>query len=203
MSNIKNIVFDLGGVLVNWSPKICVEVLIGKNELGTEVHKAIFGSGVWQNLDNGSMSEFEAISELTNKFPHLKKEINIVFSSYKPFLSPLEENVKTLKLLKEKGYKIYLLSNIFKEVWDFIYSRDEYFKFFNGLILSFEEKEIKPGKQIFENLLSKYDLKPEECYYIDDMKENTETGAKLNFNVLHLESNTRILPHFQKAGILE
>lgn len=184
---IKNIVFDLGNVILKGSPNIVLEQIKIDKKQYESIKNDFFND--WKSLDLGESTlreqlekckfDFEIDSEIEEKLLHYYK--------YRPF------NVEILELIKElknKGYKIYILSNNNKEAEKYLLEIPD-FKAFDGWIFSCDYQIMKPDSRIYNILFETYNLKPEECFFIDDSRKNIETGNKLGMAgfVLDYENN--------------
>ena len=184
---IKNIVFDLGNVILKGSPNIVLEQIKIDKKQYESIKNDFFND--WKSLDLGGSTlreqlekckfDFEIDSEIEEKLLHYYK--------YRPF------NVEILELIKElknKGYKIYILSNNNKEAEKYLLEIPD-FKAFDGWIFSCDYQIMKPDPKIYNILFETYNLKPEECFFIDDSRKNIETGNKLGMAgfVLDCEHN--------------
>lgn len=184
---IKNIVFDLGNVILKGSPNIVLEQIKIDKKQYESIKNDFFND--WKSLDLGESTlreqlekckfDFEIDSEIEEKLLHYYK--------YRPF------NVEILELIKElknKGYKIYILSNNNKEAEKYLLEIPD-FKAFDGWIFSCDYQIMKPDPKIYNILFETYNLKPEECFFIDDSRKNIETGNKLGMAgfVLDCEHN--------------
>ena len=158
---IKNIVFDIGNVLLNFKP---VEYLRTKMEEENikSVKEAVFDSPEWPMLDEGTITEKEAIRVISERNAEIKDLVELAFDNWYDMLTPIENSVKLLKELKAKGYNLYYLSNFQELAYDYIIKEYEFFGLFDGGVASFAEKLMKPDKDIYEKLMERYDLKPEE-----------------------------------------
>ncbi|MEG0823563.1 MAG: hypothetical protein RSG07_03560, partial [Erysipelotrichaceae bacterium] len=118
---IKNIIFDIGKVLVEFFP---LEVLNTKydKETANKLYNAIFKSKYWDMLDNGDISYKEVVELMAKESPKLKELIYITFNEWTNMLKPKYDNIKLLEILRNKGYKIYLLSNFHNEAYKVICS---------------------------------------------------------------------------------
>ena len=172
---IKNIVFDLGNVILKGSPNIVLEQIKIDKKQYESIKNDFFND--WKSLDLGESTlseqlekckfDFEIDSEIEEKLLHYYK--------YRPF------NVEILELIKElknKGYKIYILSNNNKEAEKYLLEIPD-FKAFDGWIFSCDYQIMKPDPKIYNILFETYNLKPEECFFIDDSIKNIEIGSKL------------------------
>ena len=184
---IKNIVFDLGNVILKGSPNIVLEQIKIDKKQYESIKNDFFND--WKSLDLGESTlreqlekckfDFEIDSEIEEKLLHYYK--------YRPF------NVEILELIKElkdKGYKIYILSNNNKEAEKYLLEIPD-FKALDGWIFSCDYQIMKPDSKIYNILFETYNLKPEECFFIDDSRKNIETGNKLGMAgfVLDCEHN--------------
>lgn len=180
---IKNIVFDIGNVLVSFRPEDYVDTLISDKKTARSVIEAIFKSREWLMLDRGVMTEEEACREFCSRNLCLAENIRSVMKDWHQMLTPLDETVEILKKLKKSGYKVFYLSNYQVEAFDFI-NKYEFFKLFDGGILSCNVKLLKPEKEIYETLAQSYGLKPEETVFIDDTTENIEGAGEFGFGTI-------------------
>ncbi len=173
---IKNIIFDIGNVLLNFKPNEYLESKIAKESIAA-VKEAVFDSPEWPMLDEGTITEKEAIRVISERNAEIKELVELAFDNWYEMLTPMESSVELLKSLKNKGYNIYYLSNFQELAYDYIIREYEFFGLFDGGVASFEEKLMKPGKDIYEKLMERYDLKPEECLFMDDTALNIK-GAE-------------------------
>lgn len=176
---IKNIIFDLGNVLISFVPS---EYLKKKNypeNIRNTIMNDIFRSAEWKMLDNGDITLAEAIESLTMKSTLKREEIDLIFNMRTEIMFPLDENVRLLPGLKKQGYSLFYLSNFPIDIFENIKNDYFFFKYFDGGIISSEVKLSKPDVRIFSYLLEKYSLNPEECLYFDDIEENVRAAELL------------------------
>jgi putative hydrolase of the HAD superfamily len=169
---IKNIVFDLGNVLLSFRP---VEFFDKKNysePLKTRILSDIFGSLEWIMLDNGDITTEEAITAIALKSSLNKEEIAHVFNLRTELMFPLDHNVKLLPELRKRDFRLFFLSNFPKDVFEEIKTGYYFFRYFDGGVISSLVKYSKPDNRIYECLLKNYSLIPEECLFIDDLEVN-------------------------------
>ena len=156
---IKNIVFDLGNVLLNFKPVVYLHTKISDKIKVQEVYEEIFTSKEWLMLDRGIITEEEAVNEICNRSTENSELIKLVMHNWYQLLTPIEDTVEILKELKNKGYRLYFLSNFHLLAYEDVTKRYEFFKSFDGGILSYKEKLIKPGNDIYNKLIEKYQNK--------------------------------------------
>lgn len=181
---IKNIVFDLGNVLVSFRPS---EYFARENypeNILAKVLSDIFESKEWIMLDKGEISVTEAVDAIASVSSLKKAEIAHIFNLRTNLMFPLDENVKLLAGLKKQGFGLYYLSNFPKDVFDEIKSGYYFFKYFDGGIISSEVHVTKPHPRIYELLLEKYSLNAAECLFIDDLEPNIKAAELLGMKGL-------------------
>lgn len=174
---VRNIIFDLGNVLVSFRPARFLEKLEYPSSIRKAILNDIFSSKYWTMLDNGDISTQEAI-EIIAKISTLKRDlIEAVFSQRIDILTPMPSNIKLLPALKKQGLRLFYLSNFPIDLWEQVHSGKrnsefDFFKFFDGGIISAEVRLSKPDPRFYRMLAEKYCLKPEECFFIDDIPAN-------------------------------
>ncbi|WP_027729086.1 HAD family phosphatase [Treponema sp. C6A8] len=184
---IKNIIFDIGGVLVAFEP---VRVL---REMGLpeEEVKVIFehtaGGPYWKELDRGVMQKEEVFNKMLSTIPSEYQADAKRFFSQEVLktVSSFPYSADWLKNLKERGYKLYLLTNY--PDWMFDYHWKNAFTFtayVDGKIVSAQEKIIKPDHTIYQALIKKYNLIPSESVFIDDLAVNVQGARETGLNAI-------------------
>lgn len=182
---IKNIIFDLGNVLIKFQPKKFIKENVDE-KYREKFFEIVFCGQEWKDLDRGVLEYSEAIKIFSEKLPECTLAIKKLFDNYiLDTLEPIEENIEILKKLK-KDYKLYILSNFHYPAFDYIFENWDFFKLFDGKVVSGHCKLMKPEKEIFEMICNKYSLVPSESLFIDDVKENIEAGQNFGMNVVHL-----------------
>lgn len=146
-----------------------------------DLQKYIYKTEEWKLLDLGNISHKQAIKEMQRKAPKEYSDlIKEVMNNRCQYFTVNEETVKIAKSLKEKGYHIYVLSNMSE--FAYTYFKDiDFFKICDGIMISAYEHLVKPDEKIFMTLLYRYGLKPEECLFVDDddTGKTLETANKL------------------------
>ena len=198
---IKNIVFDLGNVLISFKP----EEFLNKQNLPENIKSIIltdvFKSQEWIMLDNGDITTSEAIDAIAIRSILKKEEIARIFSLRTELMFSLDTNVKLLPELRERGFRLFYLSNFPIDIFEKIRTGYSFFKYFEGGIISAEVKHSKPNSRIYEILLEKYSLIPEECLFIDDIEINVIAAEKLGMKGLATFGSVEIYKILEKALI--
>lgn len=181
---IKNIVFDLGNVLISFRPSEFFDKKNYPENIKATILSDIFGSKEWAMLDKGEVNTTEAIDTIALKSSLKKEEITHIFNLRTELMFPLDPNVKLLPELKKRGFRLYFLSNFPMDIFEEIKTGYYFFKYFDGGIISSEVKFSKPDSRIYEILLEKYSLIPEECLYIDDLEINVKAAEAVGMKGL-------------------
>ncbi|MEW9094057.1 MAG: HAD family phosphatase [Clostridiaceae bacterium] len=199
---IKTIIFDLGNVLLNFSP---IEYLSSKipDEIKVqEVYKEIFLSEEWILLDRGDITEEEAVDRIYNRSSNNKKLIKLSMENWYELLTPIEESVKILKEVKLSGYKTLALSNFHLLAYENVIKKYNFFNYFDGGIISFKENLLKPENEIYKKLIMKYNIEPKEAIFIDDTKDNIESAKKLGFETILFDNPINLRNELIKYKVL-
>lgn len=180
---IKNIVFDLGGVLINFNPPEYVKKLDLTFEQQERLKKDLFYSDVWKNFDRGTLSYAEGVDIVAKEDPDLKPALEFIllkdiYESY----TAIEPNVRFMKELKSRGYNIYFLSNFNEEGFEYVVSHNDFFNVPDGMVISYQINAIKPEKKIYETLLKKYSLIPDETVFFDDTAVNIKAAEDMGIH---------------------
>lgn len=173
---IKNVVFDLGNVLISFKPE---EFLVKKN-YSEPVRKLIladiFASREWLLLDNGDISVNEAIERISSSSALKHEIIEQIFNTRTEIFYSLDNNVKMLPELKKQGFKLYFLSNFPGDIFPQVKKDYSFFSYFDGGIISADARCSKPDHHIYRLLLGNYKLNAGECLYIDDLDVNVRSA---------------------------
>lgn len=197
---IKNVIFDLGNVLLNFEPKgyLKSKIPIEKIEV---VYKSIFQSEEWVSLDRGTITEEEAKENIIDRNRELKEYIKIAFENWYDILTPVEKNIRILEKLKQNKYKIYYLSNFHDLAFKYVTQKYDFFNKFDGGVVSYEEKMLKPECEIYERIIKKYNLNPKECVFVDDTKINVDAAIECGLHGIHLKDIDTLEENFKKYRI--
>lgn len=168
---VKNIVFDMGGVLLDLDVRRTVTEHFPE-EYREDIIKNVFCGEEWRMMDAGLMRHDEAKSLLLPRYPQeLRPLLGEMINNFYPYMPPIEETERFIARLKKAGYRIYLLSNASPRVFD-EYHNIPAFRHFDGMFISALYHLLKPGAEIYEAFFKRFSLKPEECFFIDDMEPN-------------------------------
>ena len=189
MSKIKNVIFDIGNVLVDFDwdghiKRICPYL---SDEAVYEINVAAWGNNRWDKFDLGIDSKI-VISEMVSYAPKYEKEIRTLFSNFHGCFRRRDSSIPWLKDLKSRGYKVYYLSNYSHIAMEANPECLDFLPYMDGGIFSCDVHVIKPDRKIYALLCEKYNLIPEECVFIDDLEKNIEGAKNFGFKGIQLGS---------------
>ena len=200
---IRNIVFDLGNVLISFRPSEYLEKNNYPPAIRNVILRDIFGSREWLLIDNGNISTEDAIDIISRNSSLKREEIASVFKKRTDIMFPLESNVRLLPELKKRGFKLYYLSNFPSDIFDEIKDGNPFFRNFDGGLISAEVKHSKPDIRFYRILFEKYGIVPEESLYIDDNESNVLAAKSLGMQVIHLSETESLKEKLSKSGLPE
>jgi putative hydrolase of the HAD superfamily len=196
---IKNIVFDLGNVLLSFKPSEYFDKHKYPATIKATILVDIFGSKEWLMLDDGKISTHDAINAISKRSSLKKEEIDHIFNLRADMLFPLDSNIKVLPGLKKRGFKLYYLSNFPLDIFDEVRAGYYFFRYFDGGLISAEAKSSKPDKRIYEILIERYSLLPEECLFIDDLEANVISARTFGMKGLLTNGSLEIAKEVEKV----
>lgn len=198
--NIKNIVFDFGGVLMDWDPRYMYRKVF-KTEEKMENFLQTICTTEWNAQFDKGLDFQEGINERIEKFPEYKEEIQLYKDRWIEMISgDIPENSQLIYELKE-NYKLFGLTNWAADTFELVYEQYPFFKELEGIVVSGEEKIIKPNPAIFKILLNRYQIKSSESLFIDDNYDNILTARELGFGTIWLEESTDLKEKLIDSGI--
>lgn len=176
---IKNVIFDIGRVLIFWRPEKMCEKICPDVNTAEKVCAATYLSPLWPKLDAGEISVAEAVEVSVKEMgEEYRGYIVRAYNDFTYLADVIPEGINLAKRLKKEGYNLYLASNFNERVYD-LAKRLSLFDIFSGYIFSFEEKIVKPNPEFFVRLCKRYSLSYEECAFIDDLPANVEGARSL------------------------
>lgn len=176
---IRNLVFDMGGVLFTYDPAAFVRKYCPNPQDADLVNRELFGAPEWAELDRGTMEDAEYLSLILTRVPERLQTVTAyLFRHWHEMPCPLPEMEPLVRALKESGKKIYLLSNMSARFYRF-YRKIPAMRHFDGMLVSADVHAVKPDPEIYRVLFDRFGLTPEECFFVDDTLQNVKAGEKL------------------------
>lgn len=176
---IKNIVFDMGNVLMDYNPKIPLDIFFETSEDKALILKELFNGPEWVRGDLGDIKNEERYYGVSERVPErLHDRLKQCVDGWTVCMTPIKESKDFAQYVKNKGYKIYVLSNACNAFYDY-FPRFNKLDYFDGIVVSSDIHMIKPDLKIYEYFLNKYNLSADECLFIDDRKENIDGALRM------------------------
>jgi 2-haloacid dehalogenase len=200
---IKALVFDLGGVLIDWNPEYLYRTIFPD-----EQERNWFLSTIctldWNEEQDAGRSLKEGTEYLVKKFPEHEASIRMYYDRWKEMLGgPIHDTVEIFRQLKfHTGLKLYALTNWSAETFPVALELYEFLHWFDGRLVSGEERIRKPSPEIYQLLISRFDIRPEESIYVDDNLRNVLPARELGFCGIHFRSPQQFREELLKLGVL-
>ena len=200
---IENIIFDLGGVLIDYNPEYLYSTIFKDNPKKMEWFLKNVCTSQWNMEQDAGRTIDEANNINIEKFPRYEKEIIAFYDQWSimckgPIIGTLDifEAIK-----KTKKYNYYALTNFSAETWPIATELFPFLNTFNGLVVSGKVKLRKPFEQIYYHILEKFSLDPKTTVFIDDSLPNIETANNLGIHGIHFKSPQQLAEELKKLGI--
>ncbi|WP_223609373.1 HAD family phosphatase [Chryseobacterium sp. OSA05B] len=199
---IKNIIFDFGGVLMDWNPRYFFKDYFNDDEKMEHFLENIAQSE-WNEQQDKGRSLAEGTNIQVKKFPEWEKELRAYYDNWTVMLkSDIPENVEILRRLKNTDYQLFGLTNWSEETFPYALENYDFFQIFNGkIVVSGTEKLIKPDPKIWHVLLERYNIQADESVFIDDNPKNIEMAKTLGFHTIHVLPETNLERELDHLGV--
>ena len=197
---IRNMVFDIGNVLMDFRWKEYMRSLFGEDEtLIQTINQGIWHNGCWAAMDKGEMDGAATLRSAVAFAPQYEKEIKLTLDSVAHAFHKFEYSIPWIQELKRMGLNVYYLSNY--SAFSIAANPDvlNFIPYMDGGVFSFEVKAVKPEPEIYRCLCDKYDLKPEECLFTDDVPANVKGTQACGFQGIVFEGYEKTYPVIMKA----
>jgi 2-haloacid dehalogenase len=196
------IVFDLGGVLLDWNPRYVYRSLFKGDEAAMERFLDEVCTPAWNSRQDAGRPLAEATAELLALHPQHGELINAYYGRWEEMLAgPIEGTVAILEELHGRGHYLCALSNWSAETFPVAYRRYEFLKRFQTIVLSGAERLIKPDPAIFQVLLQRIGRRAEDCLFIDDVPANTRVARGLGFKAIDFTSPGDLRVRLREQGL--
>jgi len=197
----KNIVFDIGGVLVDYDPKGYLSKLFNNAELEEFLYSIIFDSEEWKLLDQGKITRALAERRMLEAAGPHRYEAQLVLDDWRELMTTKLDTVDLILALRHSGHHLYFLSNIPEDIYLMFQQRRRFMQLFEGGVPSFAAKTAKPDPEIFKLLLNTYELSPAETLFIDDSPTNISAAESLGMTGLQFKSATALHHSLIELGL--
>lgn len=179
---IKNIILDMGNVLLDYNPDVCLNLFLDKEEDRQLIKKELFGGPEWIQKDLGYMTAEECYASIRLRVPErIHKELKQCVEQWDVCMLPIPGAKEFCEYARKEGYRLYVLSNASDDFYQY-FPRFAPLQYFDGIVVSSDIHMLKPDAQIYQYLLEQYDLSPKECFFIDDRAENVEGARRVGMH---------------------
>ncbi len=174
---VRNVVFDVGGVLVDWNPQQVLAQFYADPALRRHMAAVLFGGSDWTDFDRGTLSETDLLVALATRSGRPAPEMSALFRALRDSLVPKADTVRLLETLHGRGVPLYCLSNMADSVYAHLTDLHGFWTRFQGIVISGQIQLLKPERAIYEYLLARYGLRAAETVFLDDLEANV-IGAR-------------------------
>ena len=198
---IRNIIFDIGNVLADYRWKDFLRDKGFDDAMVDRIAKASVLSPYWNEFDRGEWDQDKIMAEFVKADPGIEKELHQAYDNIKGLVTPRSYAIPWIQELKAKGYGVYYLSNFSYKAYVECAEALDFLPYTDGGILSYLDKVIKPEKEIYDLLLSRYELKAEECVFLDDNHKNVEAARKYGFYGICFKTKEQAEEELKALGV--
>jgi putative hydrolase of the HAD superfamily len=181
---VRNIIFDLGGVVLDWNPDAILESYYADPDARAAMKRALFQHPDWLQIDRGMLTEPEVLPRLKKRTGRPVSELAGLFEAIRISLKPKADTVALLQRLAQRHVPLYCLSNMSAATFAYLRAQHAFWALFRGIVISGEIKMMKPEPEIFEYLLRRYELSATETVFVDDQPPNIRAAEALGLHTV-------------------
>lgn len=202
-SRFTTVIFDLGGVLVDWNPRYFYRTLFNGDEPAMEDFLTNVCSPHWNEQQDAGRTFAEATQMLKEQHPNKAELIDAWLPGYPQMLrGVIQETADILRELRDRKIRTFALSNWSAETFHHALNQYEFFDWFDGRLISGDVKVIKPDPRIFQLLFQQFHIEPESAVYIDDTFKNVRAASKLGLHAIHFTGAVALRKELLELGLL-
>ncbi|HLT72040.1 MAG TPA: HAD family phosphatase [Cyclobacteriaceae bacterium] len=188
MNSVETVIFDLGGVLIDWNPRYLYRKIF-KSEEEIDWFLNNICTAEWNDMQDAGRNFAEGTEELLSKHPDWEMPIRAWYSRWEETISgPIEGTVEILRTIKGSGHRLYALTNWSAESFPIALQKFDFLNWFQGIVVSGVEKTRKPFPDIYRILFDRYAVEPGKSVFIDDNLTNIKAAKNLGLNTIHFTS---------------
>jgi putative hydrolase of the HAD superfamily len=181
---MRNVIFDLGGVVLDWNPDRILDTFYDDAEVRAAMKTAMFQHPDWLAMDRGTLTEAEVVGRLEQRSGRAASELTRLLEAVRESLKPKPDTVALLERLAQRGVPLYCLSNMPATTFAYLRDRYAFWPAFRGIVISGEIRMVKPDPEIFRHLLQRYELEPAATVFVDDHAPNVEAARSLGLHTV-------------------
>ena len=199
---IRRIIFDIGNVLAEYNWRAYLDTFSYPPETKELLGQVLFLSPEWNEFDRGALSHEDLIDLFVSKAPEYMQEIRAVLKDVGGCIHQFPYSIPWINALKKAGYHVYVLSNYGEYMYEHTQEELSFLKYTDGGILSYREKLIKPDPMIYNTLLERYQINPDEAVFLDDSLPNVEAARALGIHAIHFTSHEKAVAELEALGVV-
>lgn len=198
---ITTIIFDIGNVLADFTWREHYEKFGYDDAMIERIADATVRSPIWNENDRGVWSDEQLLQAMIDNDPEIEKDIRRVLDNVATMVVHNDYAIPWIMALKEKGYRTLYLSNFSRKARVECAQALDFLPYLDGGILSYQEKVIKPMPEIYELLIERYQLVPEECVFLDDTLVNLEAAGKFGIHTIQFKNQAQAIEELRALGV--
>lgn len=198
---ITTIIFDIGNVLADFTWREHFASFGYDDEMIERIAKVTIKDPIWNEVDRGVMEREEILQKCVSADPEIEQDIRKVLENVKTIVSRNDYAIPWIQDLKSKGYRTLYLSNFSEKAEAECAEALDFIPYMDGGILSYKEKIIKPMPEIYQLLIDRYDLIPDECVFMDDTPKNLVGAEKFGIHTIHFQNQAQAIGELRKLGV--
>jgi putative hydrolase of the HAD superfamily len=188
---VRNVIFDLGGVVLDWNPDQLISRFQPQVELQAEFKAALFGHADWKAFDRGGLTEPELIDRLMTRLQMPRSGVLSLLDATRLSLVEKPDTVRLIRDLQRRQVPLYCLSNMPAAMYGHLQRQHTFWDAFSGIVISGEVKMMKPEPEVFVHLLQTHELQAAECVFIDDVLVNVEAARLVGIHAILFQDAAR------------
>lgn len=198
---ITTIIFDIGNVLAAFSWREHYKSFGYDEAMVERLGRATVMSPLWSETDRGVIPREELMRRFAESDPEIAEDIRRVLSDVRTLVTRLDYAVPWVKALKEKGCRVLYLSNFSEKAEKDCAEALDFIPYMDGGILSYRDRVIKPMPEIYELLIDRYALTPEECVFLDDTQANLDAARAFGFHTILFRTREQAVEELSRLGV--
>lgn len=181
---MKNVIFDLGGVLIEWNPDRILEGYYDDPRIRALMKAEVFQHADWLHLDRGTLLEAELLERVCGRTGRPETEFAGFMDAVRASLHVKADTASLLGRLSDRGVPLYCLSNMSSDTFKYLRKRHSFWGAFRGIVISGDVQMMKPEPEIFRLLLERYGLNARETVFVDDVSANVKAAHALGLHTV-------------------
>ena len=198
---ITTLIFDIGNVLADFIWEEYYRSFGFTEEILDRLAKATVKDPMWDEYDRGVMTDEEVLQGFIDNDPGIEREIRLTLKDVGAMVRRNDYAIPWIKELQGKGYRCLYLSNFSEKARKECAASMDFLPYMDGGILSYQDKVIKPMPEIYQLLIDRYQLVPEECVFMDDTLRNLEGAEKFGIHTIHFKNQAQAIEELRKLGV--